>query len=117
QRPGPRQRDRFPEWTFPGAWTIARCNATAGGPMRLKDKVAIITGAGQGIGRAYANRFAREGAKIVVAEINEEIGRRTESEVKAAGGTALFVKTDVGSEASTTQMAATAAEHFGSIDI
>ena len=85
--------------------------------MRLKDKVAIITGAGQGIGRAYANRFAKEGAKIVVAEINEEIGRRTESEVKAAGSDALFVKTDVSSEPSTKAMAAAAAERFGRIDI
>ncbi len=85
--------------------------------MRLKDKVAIITGAGQGIGRAYATRFAREGAKVVVAEINEEIGRRTEQEIKATGAEALFVKTDVGSEASTKEMAAAAAARFGSIDI
>jgi|SRR5579862_3426902 len=85
--------------------------------MRLKDKVAIITGAGQGIGRAYANRFAREGARVVVAEINEEIGRRTEQEIKAAGAEALYIKTDVGSEASTKEMAAKTAEHFGRIDI
>jgi NAD(P)-dependent dehydrogenase (short-subunit alcohol dehydrogenase family) len=69
--------------------------------MRLQDKVAIITGAGQGIGRAYANRFAREGATIVVAEINEEIGRRT----------------DVSNEESTKAMAAKAHERFGHIDI
>jgi NAD(P)-dependent dehydrogenase (short-subunit alcohol dehydrogenase family) len=85
--------------------------------MRLKDKVAIITGAGQGIGRAYANRFAREGAKIVVAEINDEIGHRTEQEVKAAGSDALYVKTDVSSEESCKAMAAKAAERFGRIDI
>jgi NAD(P)-dependent dehydrogenase (short-subunit alcohol dehydrogenase family) len=85
--------------------------------MRLKDKVAIITGAGQGIGRAYANRFAREGAKIVVAEINEEIGRRTEQEVQAAGSAALYVKTDVSSEESCKAMAAQAARRFGRIDI
>jgi len=85
--------------------------------MRLKDKVAVITGGGQGIGRAYANRFAREGAKIVVAEINDEIGRRTEQEVKAAGAEALFVKTDVSNEQSTKDMAAQAAERFGRIDI
>ena len=85
--------------------------------MRLKEKVAIITGAGQGIGRAYANRFAREGAKIVVAEINEEIGRRTEQEVKAAGSDALYVKTDVSNEESCKAMAAKAAERFGHIDI
>ena len=85
--------------------------------MRLQDKVAIITGAGQGIGRAYANRFAREGAKVVVAEINEEIGRRTEAELKAAGAEALYLKTDVSNEESTKQMAARAAERFGRIDI
>jgi len=85
--------------------------------MRLKDKVAIITGAGQGIGRAYANRFAKEGARVVVAEINEEIGGRTREEIAGAGGEALFVKTDVASEESCAAMAAKAAEHFGRIDI
>jgi len=85
--------------------------------MRLKDKVAVITGAGQGIGRAYANRFAQEGAKVVVAEINEEIGRRTEQEVKASGAQALFLKTDVSNEQSTKEMAAKANERFGRIDI
>jgi 3-oxoacyl-[acyl-carrier protein] reductase len=85
--------------------------------MRLEDKVAIITGAGQGIGRAYANRFAREGAKIVVAEINEEIGRRTESEVRNAGSDALYLKTDVSNEESCKEMAAKAAERFGRIDV
>ena len=85
--------------------------------MRLQDKVAIITGAGQGIGRAYANRFAREGAKIVVAEINEEIGRRTEQEIAATGTPALFLKTDVSNQDSTKEMAAKAAERFGRIDI
>jgi NAD(P)-dependent dehydrogenase (short-subunit alcohol dehydrogenase family) len=85
--------------------------------MRLKDKVAIITGAGQGIGRAYANRFAREGARVVVAEVNGEIGRRTEQEITATGAEALFVKTDVGSETSTKEMAAKAAERFGRIDV
>jgi len=85
--------------------------------MRLKDKVAIITGAGQGIGRAYANRFAREGARIVVAEINEEIGRRTEQEIKGSGAEALYIKTDVGNEESTKEMAAKAYEHFGRIDV
>ena len=85
--------------------------------MRLQDKVAVITGGGQGIGRAYANRFAREGAKVVVAEINEEIGRRTEEEVRKAGSEALYVKTDVSQEASCKEMAAKAAERFGRIDI
>jgi 3-oxoacyl-[acyl-carrier protein] reductase len=85
--------------------------------MRLQDKVAIITGAGQGIGRAYANRFAREGAKVVIAEINEEWGRRTEDEVKQSGGEALYIHTDVASEDSTKEMAAKAHERFGKIDV
>ena len=85
--------------------------------MRLKDKVAIITGGGQGIGRAYALRFAREGAKVVIAEINDTNGRRVVDEVKAQGGDALYLKTDVGNEDSTKEMAAKAAERFGRIDV
>ena len=85
--------------------------------MRLKDKVAIITGAGQGIGRAYAQRFAREGATVVVAEINEDIGRRTAQEVAAAGAQSLYIKTDVGSEDSTKAMAAATVDRFGRIDV
>jgi 3-oxoacyl-[acyl-carrier protein] reductase len=85
--------------------------------MRLQDKVAIITGAGQGIGRAYANRFAREGAKVVVAEVNDENGRRTVDEVKQAGSEGLYLKTDVSREESCKEMAAKTAERFGRIDI
>ena len=85
--------------------------------MRLKDKVAIITGAGQGIGRAYANRFATEGAKVVVAEVNEEIGRRTEQEIKRAGGEASYVKTDVSNEDSCKEMAAKTQARYGRIDV
>ena len=81
------------------------------------DQVASITGAGQGIGRAYANRFTREVGKVVVAEINEDIGRRTEAEVKQAGSEALFIKTDVAQEDSCQALAAQAAERFGRIDI
>jgi NAD(P)-dependent dehydrogenase (short-subunit alcohol dehydrogenase family) len=85
--------------------------------MRLQDKVAVITGGGQGIGRAYALRFIQEGAKIVVAEINESNGRKVVEEITAKGGDALYVKTDVSNEASTKEMAAKAAERFGRIDI
>ena len=63
--------------------------------MKLKDKVAIITGAGQGIGEAYARRFAQEGATVVVADINAEKG---EAVAAAIGGGAVFERVDVSSE-------------------
>jgi 3-oxoacyl-[acyl-carrier protein] reductase len=80
--------------------------------MKLRDKVAIITGAGQGLGRAYAHRLAKEGARVVVAERNEGKGRAVADEVKG-----LFVHTDVSDEASCQKMAAAAVDRFGRIDI
>ena len=80
--------------------------------MRAKDKVAIITGAGQGLGRAYAQRLAREGASVVVAEIDEAKGKAVADEVKG-----LFVRTDVADEAGCQKMAAAAVDKFGRIDI
>lgn len=85
--------------------------------MRLEGKVAIITGGGQGIGRAYALRFAQEGAKIVIAEINEKNGEATAADVREAGGEAVYVKVDVANEQSCKEMAAAAVEQFGQIDI
>lgn len=85
--------------------------------MRLRDKVAIITGAGQGIGRAYARRFAAEGAKVVVAEINPESGKRTEEEIRATGAEAWFVQTDVSREDSVRATASQTYDKYGSIDI
>jgi 3-oxoacyl-[acyl-carrier protein] reductase len=83
---------------------------------RLEDKVAIITGAGQGIGLAYAKRFLEEGAKVVVAEINEE---RAESAMKqlAGLGPAVFVQTDISDEQSAKDCAAATVAEFGTIDI
>ncbi len=85
--------------------------------MKLKDKVAIITGAGRGIGRAYALRFADEGAKVVIAEIIFENAQKVVKEIEAKGGEALALHTDVSKEASTIEMAVKTMEHFGSIDI
>ena len=80
--------------------------------MRLKDKVAIITGAGQGLGRAYARRLAAEGAKVVVAELNADKGQAVAGEVKG-----VFVRTDVADEASCEALAAAAVDRLGRIDI
>ena len=63
--------------------------------MQLQDKVAIVTGGGRGIGRGMARRFAREGARVVIAQRDPASGERTCQEVEEAGGTALFVRTDV----------------------
>jgi 3-oxoacyl-[acyl-carrier protein] reductase len=85
--------------------------------MRLKDKVAIITGAGQGLGRAYALAFCREGAKVVIAEINLENAQKVEKELTDMGGEALAIKVDVSSEKDTQMMAEKTLEKFGKIDI
>src|SRR5579885_3243684 len=63
--------------------------------MRLKDNVAVITGAGSGIGRASAREFAKEGAKVVVADINLRSAREAVKQIEALGGTARAVETDV----------------------
>jgi len=82
--------------------------------MRLQDKVAIITGAGQGIGEAYAIRFAREGATVVVADINAEKGAAVAA---AIGGAAVFEPVDVSSEADTQRCAKAVHDRFGRIDV
>jgi dihydroanticapsin dehydrogenase len=84
---------------------------------RLPGKVAVITGAGAGIGRATAELFAEEGAAVVVAERDEANGRETVERIKAAGGRALFVRTDVADEPSVARMAAEAVAAFGTIHI
>jgi 3-oxoacyl-[acyl-carrier protein] reductase len=66
----------------------------------LKERVSLVTGAGGGIGRGVARAFAREGAAVVIAEIDEKTGSQVEREIKELGGRALFVKTDVTSKAS-----------------
>jgi NAD(P)-dependent dehydrogenase (short-subunit alcohol dehydrogenase family) len=81
--------------------------------MRFVDKVAIVTGAGQGIGETYARRLAAEGAKVVIAELNEEQGNRVAAEI---GDAALFVKTDVSDPASCAALAEATKAAFGGAD-
>ncbi|MET7736668.1 SDR family oxidoreductase [Streptomyces sp. NPDC005402] len=80
--------------------------------MRFKDKVIIVTGAGQGIGEGYARALAAEGARVVVAELNEEQGQRVAKEI----GDALFVRTDVADPASAEALGDTVMREFGRID-
>jgi NAD(P)-dependent dehydrogenase (short-subunit alcohol dehydrogenase family) len=85
--------------------------------MRLADRIAIITGAARGIGRAVALGFAREGASVVVADVRTELAEQTVAEIAAAGGRALAVEADVTSPADLDRLVATTVERFGRIDI
>ncbi|WP_332696109.1 SDR family NAD(P)-dependent oxidoreductase [Halalkalibacter lacteus] len=73
--------------------------------MRLESKVAIITGAGSGIGKETALLFAKEGAKVIVADINAAMGKKTVAEIKANNGSARFVQVDVTNEESVKKLA------------
>lgn len=84
---------------------------------RLEGRVVIVTGGGHGIGKAYAERLASEGAKIVIAEIDEPAAMAVASELMASGHEAIGVRTDVSDTASVEKMAAAAIERFGRIDV
>ncbi len=85
--------------------------------MDIEGKVALVTGAGSGIGRATALRLPREGAAVVVADIDEEGGRETVRLIEATGGRAAFIRADVASEADVRAMVAFAENTFGGLDI
>jgi NAD(P)-dependent dehydrogenase (short-subunit alcohol dehydrogenase family) len=85
--------------------------------MLLKDKIAIVTGAGVGMGKAIALRYAREGAHVVAAEINEATGQQTAAEVSAHDRRGLFIKTDMGKLSDINALVAKTMETFGRIDV
>jgi meso-butanediol dehydrogenase/(S,S)-butanediol dehydrogenase/diacetyl reductase len=85
--------------------------------MRLKDKVALISGAASGIGEAVAKTFAREGAKVVIADLDREGGARVVNEIRAAGGIAEFVRTNIGRNADADAMIKFATDRFGRLDV
>ena len=85
--------------------------------LRLKDKVVIVTGGAQGIGRAYSLGMADEGAKLVLADINLDKAEATAKEIRAKGREALPLKTDVSSVESTQEMAKKTVDRFGRIDV
>jgi glucose 1-dehydrogenase len=85
--------------------------------MRLKDKVAIVTGGAKGIGRAAALELAREGAKVVVGDIDREGGERTVAEIEGQGGSALFVQADTSIYDSVEALVRDTLHAFGRLDI
>jgi NAD(P)-dependent dehydrogenase (short-subunit alcohol dehydrogenase family) len=85
--------------------------------MRLQDKVAIVTGAGSGIGRESALLFAKEGAKVVVADIDEKKGLDTVQVIQSSGGDAFFVRFDATDTKSIVAMVKSAVEKYGGIDV
>lgn len=85
--------------------------------MRLAGKTALITGAGVGIGRATAELFAREGAQVVVVDINATTGEETAERIRQAGGEAIFVSADVSRSEDVQQMFAKALAAFGKLNI
>jgi len=85
--------------------------------MRFTDRVAIITGAAQGIGAATARAFAEEGAKVVVSDVNEVGGTALIKDIAAAGGTALFCRADVADPEDAKRLVQFALGHFGRLDV
>jgi NAD(P)-dependent dehydrogenase (short-subunit alcohol dehydrogenase family) len=85
--------------------------------MRLNQRVAVITGAAQGIGAACARAFAEEGARVVVSDVNEVGGAALVRDITAEGGMAIFCRADVGDKREAERLVAHATEHYGRLDV
>ncbi|HEX7548020.1 MAG TPA: SDR family oxidoreductase, partial [Candidatus Methylomirabilis sp.] len=85
--------------------------------MRLQDRVVIITGGGRGIGAATAQAIAGEGGKVVIGDMLGAEGEATAAAIRAAGGDAVFVRTDITKEADCVRLAAAAAARHGKLDV
>lgn len=85
--------------------------------MRLRDKVAVVTGGADGIGRACSVRMAAEGARIVIADVNDVKGNETVKEIRSCGGEAIFIHCDVGSDRDMQSLIEKTVERFGRIDV
>jgi len=85
--------------------------------MRFDGRVVIVTGAGSGIGRATAMLFAQEGAKVVIADVDDQGGHETKQRIREAGGEATFVHTDVRSPDGAANMARVATETYDTVDV
>src|SRR5690606_15856097 len=96
---------------------LATRTAREGGDMRLKDRVAIVTGGGRGIGAVYCRALAREGAAVVAADVDEAGARSVADSIAAEGGRAVACRVDVADPADTAAMARAAVEVFGGIDV
>src|SRR5215470_8666948 len=82
----------------------------------MKDKVVIITGGASGIGRATAIAFAREGATVVIGDLDKTGGENTVAAIKDTGGSATFIRVDVGKSADVQALVGTAVEQYGGLD-
>jgi NAD(P)-dependent dehydrogenase (short-subunit alcohol dehydrogenase family) len=85
--------------------------------MRLEGKVAIITGAGQGIGQATAQRMAAEGAKLVISDVNDETGEAVAASIRDAGGEAVYIRADVADAEDVKNLMAATKDAFGRLDV